>query len=62
MRAPDPKHDSWMRRVQHLTMPLSFSMLSLDLKEKFFLVFNNAGLARARLAIAAAERDSEGLM
>eukprot|EP00435_Cladocopium_sp_Y103_P062515 s1151_g24.t1 len=27
VRAPDPKNDSWHRRIQHLTVPLSFSML-----------------------------------
>lgn len=27
VRPPDPKNDSWHRRIQHLTVPLSFSML-----------------------------------
>jgi len=27
VRPPDPKNDSWLRRIQHWTMPLSFSML-----------------------------------
>ena len=30
VRAPDPKDDSWHRKVQHWTAPFSFSMLQPD--------------------------------